>query len=115
MPFFVKCIMKWGKNMAKNLKKSVLIALRAWLCLLLVLLLVLGLSYYKMLPVIKRYAESVAETVMLNSANDAVVNILENESISYDEIAKLSRNDEGLVQSLEIDVYKINNLKSRCS
>lgn len=101
--------------MAKNLKKSVLIALRAWLCLLLVLLLILGLSYYKMLPVIKRYAESVAETVMLNSANDAVVRVLENESISYDEIAKLSRNDEGLVQSLEIDVYKINNLKSRIS
>lgn len=101
--------------MAKNFKKSVLTAFRAWLCLFLVLLLILGLSYYKMLPVIKRYAESVAETVMLNSANDAVVRILESESISYDEIAKLSRAEDGAVQSLEIDVYKINNLKSRIS
>lgn len=101
--------------MAKNLKKSLFTALRAWLCLFLVLLLVLGLSYYKMLPVIKRYAESVAETVMLNSANDAVVRVLENEGFSYDEIAKLSRAEDGAVQSLEIDVYKINNLKSRIS
>lgn len=107
--------MKWGKNMAKNLKKSVLITLRAWLCLLLVLLLILGLSYYKMLPVIKRYAESVAETVMLNSANEAIINVLENQGVSYNDIAKLSTNDDGLVQSLEIDVYRINSLKGKIS
>ncbi|MBO5211632.1 MAG: hypothetical protein J6B80_06865 [Clostridia bacterium] len=101
--------------MAKNFKKSVLTALRAWLCLLLILFLILGFSYYKMLPVIKRYAESVAETVMLNSANQAVINVLENQSISYDEIARLSRAQDGTVQSLEIDVNKINNFKSRIS
>ena len=68
-----------------------------------------------MLPVIKRYAESVAETVMLNSANEAVIAVLKDEDITYDEIAKLSRAEDGAVQSLEIDVYKINNLKSRIS
>lgn len=101
--------------MAKNFKKSFLTALRAWLCLLLILLLIFGFNYYKMLPVIKRYAESVAETAMLNSANEAVIRVLENQSISYDEIAKLSRDEAGAVQSLEIDIYKINNLKSRIS
>lgn len=96
-------------------KKSILTAIRAWLCLLLALLIVFGVSYYKMLPVIKRYAESVAETVMLNSANEAVIAVLKDEDITYDEIAKLSRAEDGTVQSLEIDVYKINNLKSRIS
>ncbi|MBO5089325.1 MAG: sporulation protein YunB [Clostridia bacterium] len=96
-------------------KKSILTAIRAWLCLLLALLIVFGVSYYKMLPVIKRYAESVAETVMLNSANEAVIAVLRDEDITYDEIAKLSRTEDGAVQSLEIDVYKINNLKSRIS
>lgn len=96
-------------------KKSILTAIRAWLCLLLALLIVFGVSYYKMLPVIKRYAESVAETVMLNSANEAVITVLKDEDITYDEIAKLSRAEDGTVQSLEIDVYKINNLKSRIS
>ena len=90
-------------------------AIRAWLCLLLVLIIIFGVSYYKMLPVIKRYAESVAETVMLNSANEAVIRVLENENISYDEIAKLTRSEDGTVQSLEIDVNKINNFKSRIS
>ncbi len=101
--------------MAKNVKKSVITALRAWLCLLLIILLVLGLSYFKILPVIKRYAESVAETVMLNSANEAIVSVLQSDGITYDEIAKLSRAEDGSVQSLEIDVYKINNFKSRIS
>ena len=96
-------------------KKSILTAIRAWLCLLLALLIVFGVSYYKMLPVIKRYAESVAETVMLDSANEAVIAVLKDEDITYDEIAKLSRAEDGAVQSLEIDVYKINNLKSRIS
>lgn len=101
--------------MVKNVKKSVITALRAWLCLLLIILLVLGLCYFKILPVIKRYAESVAETVMLNSANEAIVSVLKSDGISYDEIAKLSRAEDGSVQSLEIDVYKINNFKSRIS
>lgn len=101
--------------MAKNFKKSLITALRSWLILLLILLIIIGVSYCNMLPVINRYSESVAETVMLNSANDAVVRVLQSEDISYDEIAKLSRTQDGAVQSLEIDVYKINNLKSRIS
>lgn len=101
--------------MVRKYKKSILVAIRAWLCLILALLIVFGVSYYKMLPVIKRYAESVAETVMLNSANEAVISVLDNECVTYDEIAKLSRAEDGTVQSLEIDAYKINNLKSRIS
>lgn len=68
-----------------------------------------------MQPVILRYAVSVAETVMLNSANEAIVKILENEKFSYDDIAVLSRDSNGLVQSLEIDTYKVNYLKSHIS
>ncbi len=68
-----------------------------------------------MQPVIIRYAESVAETVMLNSANDAVINILNDENFSYDDIAVLSKNSAGEIISLEIDTYKVNYLKSRIS
>ncbi len=68
-----------------------------------------------MQPVILRYAVSIAETVMLNSANEAIVNILENEEFSYNDIAVLSRDNNGLVQSLEIDTYKVNYLKSHIS
>lgn len=84
----------------------------SWLILLLVISIILGYIYYMMQPVIMRFAVSVAETVMLNSANQAVVNILKNEKFSYDDIAVLSKNEQGLVTSLEIDTYKINYLKS---
>ncbi len=89
--------------------------LLSWCALLVIISIILGFSYYKMQPVIIRYAESVAETVMLNSANDAVVNILENENFSYSDIAVLSKNQAGEIISLEIDTYKVNYLKSRIS
>jgi sporulation protein YunB len=89
--------------------------LYAWLCLIIVISIILGITYYKMQPVIIRYAESVAETVMLNSANDAVISILENENFSYNDIAILSNNTAGEITSLHIDTYKVNYLKSRIS
>lgn len=73
------------------------------------------LTYFWMQPVIIRYAISVAETVMLNSANDAVLAVLEENNISYNDIVLLSSNGDGYVTSLEIDIYKVNNLKSRIS
>ena len=66
-------------------------------------------------PVIMRYAVSVAETIMLNSANEAVLAVLEENDISYDDIVNLSNNSDGYVTSLEIDIYSVNNLKSRIS
>ncbi len=77
--------------------------------------LVLGICFYKMHPVIIRYAVSVAETIMLNSANEAILAILEKNNVSYDDIVRLSNNSEGYVTSLEIDVYEINRLKSSIS
>lgn len=71
--------------------------------------------FYKMHPVIIRYAVSIAETIMLNSANEAVIEILEENNITYEDIVNLSTNSDGYVTSLEVDIYEINNLKSRIS
>ena len=62
-----------------------------------------------------RYAVSVAETIMLNSANQAVLNILDGENVTYQDIVSLSNNNDGYVTSLEIDVFEVNGLKSRVS
>ncbi len=75
----------------------------------------LGYIYYKMQPVIMRYAESAAETIMLNSANEAVIEILNKENFDYNDIAVLSKNSDGEIISLEIDTYKVNYLKSHIS
>ena len=90
-------------------------ALRIGLAFVLCITVSLGFYYYKMNPVIMRYAVSVAETIMLDSANEAVIKILNENEISYDDIVKLTTNDDGYVTSLEIDIYQINNLKSRIS
>lgn len=68
-----------------------------------------------MYPVIMRYATSCAETIMLNSANEAILSVLEKENITYDDIARLSLNEDGYVTSLEIDTYSVNALKSKIS
>lgn len=66
-------------------------------------------------PVIMTYAKSCAETIMLNSANEAILSVLEKENITYDDIARLSLNEDGYVTSLEIDTYSVNALKSKIS
>lgn len=68
-----------------------------------------------MYPVIIRYAVSVAETIMLNSANEAIVNILEKNNVAYNDIAILTNNEDGYVTSLEINTYEVNRLKSSIS
>lgn len=98
--------------MRKRRKISIKIKIIAVLLCITVLL---GVCYYKMQPVIMRYAVSCAETIMLNSANEAILKTLEENDISYDDIARLSLNDNGYVTSLEIDIYEINRLKSKIS
>lgn len=100
--------------MSKTRKNNNGIILR-WLCLLLAISVGLGYIYYKMNPVIMRYAESVAETIMLTSANRAIVNILGEDNICYGDIVTLNTNGEGAVTSVETDVYKTNYFKSSIS
>ena len=68
-----------------------------------------------MYPVIMRYAVSVAETIMLNAANEAIVEVLEENNVTYGDIVNLSNNSEGYVTSLEIEIYSVNSLKSKIS
>lgn len=79
---------------------------------LLVFSVTITVCFYKMRPVIIRYAESVAETLLLDSSNTAILDILNEEDISYNDIVNLSRDESGRVTSLETDIIKINSLKS---
>ena len=78
-------------------------------------IILLTVCFYKMRPLIITYAESVAETILLDSANDAVVAILEEQGVSYNDMVTLTRNEAGQVTSLETDVVKVNRLKSLVS
>ncbi len=86
-----------------------------YIAIILIIAVAFSVMAIKMHPVIVTHAVSVAETIMLNSANDAVIEILEAENISYEDIVNLSYNEDGYVTSLETDIYKVNFLKSRIS
>ena len=75
----------------------------------------LSIVFYKMRPVILRYAESAAETLLLDASNRAILDILNEQNISYNDIVSLSREESGRVTSLETDIVKINSLKSLIS
>ena len=96
-------------------RKNVKTGLVLFLVFILIFAVVLIFGFYKMQPVIMRYAVSNAETIMLNSANEAILKILEENNVSYNDIVRLSTNDDGYVTSLEIDVYEVNRLKSNIS
>ena len=93
--------------------------LKRWLLFLVSVLLVFtvasGILYVKFRPLIYTAAKSNAKTIFLNAANEAVVNVLAQNDICYDNIAVLARDGDGRVTSLEIDTVKVNFLKSKIS
>ena len=82
---------------------------------LLAVAVLLSVVFYKMRPVILRYAESAAETLLLDASNKAILDILSEQNVSYNDIVTLSREESGRVTSLETDIVKINSLKSLIS
>ena len=82
---------------------------------LIAVIIILSVTYYLMQPIILKYAVSVAEMIALNSANEAIVDVLNSNQVSYGDIVTLTQNDDGYVTSLEINVLQINNLKSKIS
>lgn len=76
---------------------------------------VLSLFLFRVQPVVSSYAESVAQTAMLNAANEAVLEILNENGINYNDIVVLSKDGQGAITGLEIDIVKINTLKSAIS
>ncbi len=61
------------------------------------------------------FAKSAVKTAVINCANRASSRALEEMKITYDTLAKISRNEEGLATSVEIDSVAANRLKSKIS
>ena len=51
----------------------------------------------QMRPVVLRYAQSVGKRMLLNAANAAVVEVLSEMQLDYEDIAHLSSDEEGRV------------------
>ncbi len=72
-------------------------------------------SYFSVRRIIVNTARNKAETIAFNIANRVISEQMENEEITYNDIVKLTKNDQQNITALEIDIVKINRLKSQIS
>ena len=88
---------------------------KRWVAVVLGLTLIFVGCFISVKPFVFTYAKSEAETIILNAANQAVLNILDKNNISYSDISNVSRQADGTITGIEIDIEKINRLKSEIS
>lgn len=88
---------------------------KRWMVVILCLILIFCACFISVKPFVFTYAKSEAETIILNSANQAVLNIIEQNNISYSDISNVSRDADGIITGIEIDIEKVNRLKSEIS
>ena len=86
-----------------------------WLILIAFLIFVLGIAFFSSRNLILVSARSDAEAIMLNAADKAVIEVLKEENIKYEELAIISRNSEGRILGIEIDSVKADIIKSKLS
>ena len=65
----------------------------------------------KLRAVARTFAESYVSTALSNAVNRAAMSVLDEYNISYNEVANLSVNEQGLVSSIEINTSAINRFK----
>lgn len=61
----------------------------------------------------KAFAKSTIKTILLNSANETCEKVLSEFGVTYDDLAVISRNEEGYATSVEIDSVAASRLKAR--
>lgn len=98
-------------------RRNTSLRLKKILALLMVILVAFSSLYiyidYRLKKVALEFAMSEAKTIILDCANKAALSVLDEMNISYNNIAILSRNSEGLVTSVEINSGVVNTFKSK--
>lgn len=101
--------------MRKKLKKQTITLIKRWVILIFCLVLAFVICVISVKPFVFTYAKSEAETIVLNAANEAVLNVLDKNNIKYSDISIISRDDNGAITGIEINIEKVNLLKSSLS
>lgn len=61
------------------------------------------------------YATSYGQNILITAANESITELFEENGITYSDIVKLSKDDNGKVTSLEIGIEKLNLIRSKIS
>lgn len=96
-------------------KRHIISATKRWILLAFCLSVVVSICFFSVKPFVFVYAKSEAETIVLNAINKAILNILDKNKITYNNLSNVSRNNEGVITGIEIDINRVNQLKSEIS
>lgn len=83
------------------------------LCLVAIFLLLSGYAYleYKLKTVVRTFAMSEVKTMLINAANKAAEEVLEETKITYDQLVNINRKESGEVNSVSVNTSLANELK----
>ncbi len=97
----------------KRKKEFFKILLAVFLCAVLLIIVILGDKRVR--KILDDYSTSNAQNILINAANEAITELFEEETITYGDMVKLSRDETGKVTSLEIGIEKLNLIRSKIS
>ena len=87
--------------------------LRAWLALLLVILLAAVVwADIRVRPLVHAYGLKHAQTVCTRAINQSVTDLLEQQAVPYGDMVKVEKDADGSIQSVEADAMCVNRLKA---
>lgn len=97
------------------MKKKLFYILRSWLILILCLLILICGTLFKVKPIVSAAAINKAKLILTGAADEAILSVMKEENIKYDDIAIVTRREDGDINGIEINTTAVNLLKSSMS
>ena len=96
-----------------RLRNRFLVVPIAWITLITVVFVILSFYLLRIRNTVSDFAISNAKTELQNAANEAVLSVLSQENIEYNDISHLTMNSNNAITGIEIDAKNTNILKSK--
>lgn len=96
-----------------RLRNRFFVVLIAWITLITVVFVILSFYLLRIRNTVSDFAISNAKTELQNAANEAVLSVLSQENIEYNDISHLTMNSNNAITGIEIDAKNTNILKSK--
>ncbi|MCQ2455508.1 MAG: sporulation protein YunB [Clostridia bacterium] len=97
------------------MNKSVKTILISWFCLIMAVLMLLAVLFFKVRPIAIDYAISNAEGRLLSFADNAIIGILSDKNYTYQNISVINRDSANNITGIELNSNMVSIIKSKIS
>ena len=97
------------------MKYKFIYIIKSWLIFLICLLIISVAVFFRVKPLVASAAVNKGKMILVSTADKAILETMEKQYISYDDIARISRDTEGNIKGIEIDTFVANRIKSSIS